>query len=148
MSANRLFQLVVFAAVVLACEPVLAGGGAAKPSEGHGEGHASVPADKTLKMPRLIAPVMVKGEMVRYMHLDVTLKLPDANNRKVLMDKVPYMQDAFVRAVHATSILGNEETQQVDVDGLRTRLLAICDRVVGAGLVNDIEFRDVSKGTE
>jgi flagellar basal body-associated protein FliL len=97
-------------------------------------------------MPRLIAPLMVKSEMVRYVHFDVTLKLPDTTDRKTLLDKVPYIQDAFVRSVHATSIVKNEETQELDVEGLRSRLLAICDRVVGAGLVKDIEFRDVSKG--
>lgn len=126
----------------------LASGGSAKPAKGHGDDAATEPADLSLKMPRLVAPVMIKGELARYMHLDVTLKLTDRNNRKVLTDKVPYMQDAFVRSVHATSILRNEEAQEVDVDGLRARLLAICERVAGAGLVKDIEFRDVSKSME
>jgi flagellar basal body-associated protein FliL len=149
LSVTRFFQLlIVAAALVLAGGPALAGGGSAKPSKGHGEGAANGPADLSLKMPRLVAPVMVKGEMVRYMHLDVTLQLPDVKNRNFLMEKVPYMQDAFVRSVHATSILRNEETQEVDVDGLRSRLLAICERVAGAGLVKDIEFRDVSKSME
>ena len=145
----RLFvHLLVLAALVLASGPAVAGGGSSKPSKGHGAGDEAGPSEPKLKMPRLVAPMIVKGEMVRYVHFDVTLKLPDTTNRKALLDRVPYIQDAFVRSVHATSILKNEETQEFDVDGLRSRLLAICDRLAGAGLVKDIEFRDVSKSME
>jgi len=147
LPVTRLLQfLMVVGALVLAGGSALAAGGSTKPSKGHGESPLDGPSALTLKMPRLIAPLMVKSEMVRYVHFDVTLKLPDTTDRKTLLDKVPYIQDAFVRSVHATSIVKNEETQELDVEGLRSRLLAICDRVVGAGLVKDIEFRDVSKG--
>jgi|GEM_PF-2682404 len=138
----------VVAALVLASGPVFAGGGSSKPSKGHGAGGEAGAIDPKLKMPRLVAPMIVKGEMVRYVHFDVTLKLPETTNRKAILDLVPYIQDALLRSVHATSILKNEETQEVDVDGLRSRLLAICDRLAGAGLVKDIEFRDVSRGME
>lgn len=139
--------LCVMAALALAfaADPALASGGSKKPAKGHGEKADAVPAVPSQKMPRLVAPLIVGGQMVRYVHFDVTLMLPDDKNKKQLMDKVPYLQDAFLRDVHATTILKNEETEEIDVAGLRGRLLAICDRLVGAGLVKDIQFRDVSK---
>lgn len=136
--------LAVALSLGLAVLPAGAGGS----PKGHGDKAGPNAVDLTVKMPRLVAPVMVKGEMTRYLHIDVTLKLPDDKDRKTLSDKVPYLQDAFLRDVHAVTILKNEDTQEVDKAGLKARLLAICERVAGAGLVNDIELRDVSKPTE
>jgi flagellar basal body-associated protein FliL len=144
MMRSFLCSLAVLA-LVLAADPALAAGGSTKKPKGHGEKAEAVPAVPSQKMPRLVAPLIVGGQLVRYVHFDVTLMLPDDKNKKQLMDKVPYLQDAFLRDVHATTILKNEETEEIDVAGLRGRLLAICDRVVGAGSVKDVEFRDVSK---
>jgi len=137
--------LIALAAMVAGIAPALASGAPAKKSGGHGEKAEAVPEIPFLKMPRLVAPLMVKGEMVRYVHFEVTFLLPDDSNKKMLMDKVPYIQDAFVRDVHGATILKNEETQEIDAAGLRGRLLAIVTRVAGPGIVKDIEFRDVSK---
>lgn len=137
--------LIALAAMVAGIAPALASGAPAKKSGGHGEKAEAVPEIPFLKMPRLVAPLMVKGEMVRYVHFEVTFLLPDDSNKKMLMDKVPYIQDAFVRDVHGTTILKSEETQEIDAAGLRGRLLAIVTRLAGPGIVKDIEFRDVSK---
>lgn len=137
--------LIALAAMVAGIAPALASGAPAKKSGGHGEKAEAVPEIPFLKMPRLVAPLMVKGEMVRYVHFEVTFLLPDDSNKKMLMDKVPYIQDAFVRDVHGATILKNEETQEIDAAGLRGRLLAIVTRLAGPGIVKDIEFRDVSK---
>ena len=137
--------LIALAAMVAGIAPALASGAPAKKSGGHGEKAEAVPEIPFLKMPRLVAPLMVKGEMVRYVHFEVTFLLPDDSNKKMLMDKVPYIQDAFVRDVHGATILKSEETQEIDAAGLRGRLLAIVTRLAGPGIVKDIEFRDVSK---
>ena len=134
-----------YARLLIALAAMGAGIAPAKKSGGHGEKAEAVPEIPFLKMPRLVAPLMVKGEMVRYVHFEVTFLLPDDSNKKMLMDKVPYIQDAFVRDVHGATILKNEETQEIDAAGLRGRLLAIVTRLAGPGIVKDIEFRDVSK---
>jgi flagellar basal body-associated protein FliL len=139
------FCLMAALALVLAADPALASGGSTKKSKGHGEKAEAVPDVPSQNMPRLVAPLIVGGQLVRYVHLDVTLILPDEKNKKLVTDKVPYLQDAFLRDVHATTILKSEDTEEIDAAGLRGRLLAICDRIVGAGSVKDVEFRDVSK---
>jgi hypothetical protein len=131
---------VVMSVVLLGAFPAIAGGGGAPKKDEHGG-----PDIPTLKMPRLVAPVMVKGEMVRYVHLDVTLVLLREDDKKRVYDKVPYIQDAFLRDVHATTVLKSEETEELDRAGLRARLLAIVARVAGTSAVKDVEFRDITQ---
>jgi flagellar basal body-associated protein FliL len=138
----RLIVFVIALASLVVAPAATAAGGSS--SKGKSEKSAE-PLIPQLKMPRLVAPVMVKGEMVRYVHFEVKFILPDESNKKMLMDKVPYLQDAFLRDVHGATIVKNEDTQEVDEAGLKARLLAICARVVGNGLVKDIELRDVTK---
>lgn len=137
-----LFVFVMVMGSLTAVPGAMAAGGSS--SKGKSE-KAAEPIIPSLKMPRLVAPVMIKGEMVRYIHFDVKFILPDETNKKKLMDKVPYIQDAFLRDVHGATIVKNEDTEEIDEAGLKARLLAICARVVGDGLVKDIELRDVSK---
>lgn len=140
---NRLLSAMISVAL-LGAGPAIAGGSSAPKKDEHGG--ASSPSDiPSLKMPRLVAPVIIKGEMVRYVHLDVTLVLLREDDRKRVYDRVPYIQDAFLRDVHATTVLKSEDTQELDQAGLRARLLAIIARVAGASAVKDIELRDISK---
>jgi len=142
---NRLLSVVV-SVTLLGAGPAMAGGGAEPKKDEHG-GSASSSDIPSLKMPRLVAPIMIKGEMVRYVHLEVTLVLLREDDRKRVYDKVPYIQDAFLRDVHATTVLKSEDTEELDQAGLRARLLAIIARVAGASGVKDVEFRDITKGT-
>ena len=140
---NRLLSVVISMAL-LGASPAMAGGGSAPKKDEHG-GSPSSSDIPSLKMPRLVAPIMIKGEMVRYLHLDVTLVLLREDDRKRVYDRVPYIQDAFLRDVHATTILKSEDTEELDQAGLRARLLAIVARVAGASAVKDVEFRDITK---
>lgn len=140
---NRLLSVVISMAL-LGAGPAMAGSSSAPKKDEHG-GPASTSDIPSLKMPRLVAPVMIKGEMVRYVHLDVTLLLVREDDRKRVYDRVPYIQDAFLRDVHATTVLKSEETEELDQAGLRARLLAIIARVAGASAVKDVEFRDITK---
>jgi hypothetical protein len=129
---------------LLGAFPAIAGGGGAPKKDEHG-GPTSPSDIPTLKMPRLVAPIMVKGEMVRYVHLDVTLVLLREDDKKRVYDRVPYIQDAFLRDVHATTVLKSEETEELDEAGLKARMLAIIARVAGAGAIKDIEFQDITQ---
>ncbi len=104
-------RLIVFVIALssLAVAPAATAAGGSS-SKGKSEKSAE-PLIPSLKMPRLVAPVMVKGEMVRYVHFEVKFILPDESNKKMLMDKVPYLQDAFLRDVHGATLVKNEDTQ-------------------------------------
>lgn len=93
-------------------------------------------------MPMLVAPVMVKGQLVRYVYLNVTLILPDDTNKMMLLEKIPYIQDAFLREVHGTTIVLGEDPNALDQAGLEQRLLSACIKIVGPDIVKKVGFRD------
>lgn len=128
-------------ALVFAASPSLASGGGSSKSEKA----ARAPAAPSVNMPMLVAPVVVKGQLHRYVYFNVTLILPDDSGKRAVMDKIPYIQDAFLRDVHRQSIVLGDDPEAIDNEGLGARLLAICTRIVGAGIVKNVDFRDSTK---
>jgi hypothetical protein len=121
---------------------VLAGEPAGKPAA---EKTEKAPAVPSVSMPMLVAPVMVKGQLAKYVYLNVTLILPDESNKMKLLEKIPYIQDAFLREVHGATIALGEDPEVLDVAGLEQRLLSACTNVVGPDIVKKVEFRDSAK---
>ena len=142
-------QAIVATAVVLAASlafatagPVLASSAPKKEKAEEGEKPPAVP---TVGMPMLVAPVMVGGQMDRYVYLGVTLVLADESNKRMMLDKIPYLQDAFLREVHGATIALGEDPAVLDEEGLQRRLLAACAKIVGPDIVKKIELRDTAK---
>lgn len=137
-------------AVILAASLALSGAGPAwasaakseKAEAGKGE---KPPADPSVSMPMLVAPVMINGQMDRYVYLGVTLILADEANKRMMLDKIPYIQDAFLREVHGATIALGEDPDVLDEEGLQRRLLAVCAKVVGPDIVKKIELRDTAR---
>lgn len=130
---------------------VLAVGVAVVPAEAAGGGHGAkkksekevlVPSVPSVNMPMLVAPVMIKGQLARYVYLNVTLVLPDDSNKMMLLEKVPYIQDAFLREVHRGTIALGEDPFVLDEAGLGRRLMDACIKVVGPDIVKKVDFRD------
>jgi hypothetical protein len=74
--------------------------------------------------------------------LSVTLELTDDNHKSMMLEKIPYLQDAFVREVHGPSIAKNNDPALIDDEGLKARLLRASAAVVGVDIVKAIELRD------
>jgi len=123
---------------VVPAEAAGGGGGAKKKTEKE----ALVPSVPSVNMPMLVAPVMIKGQLARYVYLNVTLVLPDESNKMMLLEKVPYIQDAFLREVHRGTIALGEDPGMLDEAGLGRRLLDACIKVVGPDIVKKVDFRD------
>ena len=93
----------------------------------------------------LVAPVIIDGQLAHYAYLSVTLILPDDSNKLMLLDKIPYIHDAFLREVHGLPIILGNDPNVLDDEGLGSRLLSLCEGIVGPGIVKKVAFRDSSK---
>ena len=123
-----------------------------KPAEqGHVEGEAErtlgTPGEPAIDMPTLVAPMVVGGELQSYVYLSIRLKLNDVGQRSMMLEKVPYLQDAFLREVHGPSIAHNDDPSIVDEVALLARLMRVCEAVVGAGVVKEVEFKKAAPST-
>jgi hypothetical protein len=138
----------IFALAVLAClagsAPAWASSAKEAPAHGKAEGEVArelgAPNEPNIDMPGLVAPVVVDGELHRYVYLSLKLTVGDIGQRSMLLEKVPYLQDAFLREVHGASIAHNNDPAIVDEAGVIGRLMHVCETVVGAGIVKEIEI--------
>ena len=107
--------------------------------------NVGTPTEPAVQMPILVAPVIIDGRLVRYAYLSVTLLLPDDSNKLMLLEKIPYIQEAFLREVHGLPIVLGNDPNSLDELGLGGRLLSLCEGIVGPGIVKKVAFRDSSK---
>ncbi len=96
-----------------------------------------------IDMPALMAPVTIDGELHYYVYLSIRLNLSSEGQKDLVLEKIPYLQDAFLREVHRASIAMPGDPETVDGHGLTQRLLDVAAKVVGQGVVTEIEFRNI-----
>jgi hypothetical protein len=91
-------------------------------------------------MPYLIAPVVIDGELFANAYVSSQIIATSPAATIAVRDKLPFIQDAYVRDVNATPIGKASDPATVDVPALTARLLADTRRVVGPGLVDSIQI--------
>ncbi|HEY7978849.1 MAG TPA: hypothetical protein VID67_11675 [Rhizomicrobium sp.] len=97
----------------------------------------------SVEMPYLIAPLSSDGTLLAYAY--VSCKIVGANPAAALQirSKVPFIQDAFVRDVNASSIAKPDDPMAVDNSTLEARLLTLAKKVMGPGKVVDLKLMQV-----
>jgi hypothetical protein len=118
-------------------------GGPATPEKALSGGPLQGSGKSGIDMPALMAPVTVNGELRYYVYLAIRLELSGDSQKNLVLERIPYIQDAFLRDVHRESIATNNDPETVDGHALTARLVAIAEKVVGPGVVVGIEFRNI-----
>jgi hypothetical protein len=140
----RLAVTLIVLGCVLAAR-VSAASGADAPATAERAAGVIGPRVPTIAMPTLVAPVLVSGELHHYVFLSVTLQLTRDTHKGMMLEKIPYLQDAFLREVHGPAIVKDNDPTLIDEDGLKQRLLMTSATVVGAGIVNRIELKHIAQ---
>jgi hypothetical protein len=92
-----------------------------------------------VQMDYLMAPLTgAAGKLIGYAY--ITSRLTAASEAFVVpvRDKLPFIQDAFVRDVNTRGVATAADPQAVDVAALETRLLADAVKIMGPGKVKQI----------
>lgn len=97
----------------------------------------------SVEMPYLIAPLSSGESLLAYAY--VSCKIVGASQAAALQiqAKVPFIQDAFVRDVNASTIGKPDDPMAVDKAVLEPRLLALAKKVMGPGKVADLKLMEV-----
>lgn len=98
--------------------------------------------DKTVELPMLVAPVTVGGRLYHYAYMRVLLDAANMDLAAEARVKVPFILDALLRETHRESIALNGDPKVIDGDGLKKRLLAAANSVMGEGAFQSVSFRD------
>lgn len=96
-----------------------------------------------VNMPILIAPMSKGGRLIAYAYLNpVLMATSDAATLKI-RDRMPFLQDAFVRDVNAASIQQQNDPKTLNIKDLQARFLADSRRVVGMANVVAVSFSQI-----
>ena len=110
-----------------------------------GSGFAG-PRIPVITMPALVTPVVVNDELQHYAFLSVTLELTSDEHKPMMLEKIPYLKDAFLREVHRASVAKDNDPAVLDEEGLKQRLLRVSATVVGPNIVKAVALRNVVRG--
>jgi hypothetical protein len=131
------------AAIVLALLLPLKGATAAEAAKSAAAGGAQDGGPTDVEMPPLLAPVIVDNRLDSYAYL--TIELTPATRDKVFLirEKVPFLQDGFLREVNKAPIGKADDPKTVDQEALKKRLLARLNKILPAGTVSDLKFDQI-----
>ena len=107
---------------VLASGPTLAGEKAGDPGT-------------NVEMPFLIAPMLADGKLTSYAYVSAKVVTTSRNAALDVRDKIPFIQDAFVRDVNTSPIRKTDGISPVDRAALSARLTADVRRIIGTGKI-------------
>ncbi len=122
-------RLLPFLLALLAAAPALGAEEAAKPG----------PPGTNIDLEYLMAPLTgSNGKLLGYAYISPRLTVTAESLVTPAREKVPFIQDAFIRDLNARSIAKADNPQAVDIKGVEARLLANAIKVMGPGKVKTI----------
>jgi hypothetical protein len=97
----------------------------------------------SVEMPYLIAPLTDGDTLVAYAYISSKIIASSPGLAITIRDKIPFIQDAFVRDVNAASIGKADAPQTVDKAALAARLLVDAQKVMKPGTVASVQLIEV-----
>ncbi|HWA68572.1 MAG TPA: hypothetical protein VG821_01910 [Rhizomicrobium sp.] len=95
-------------------------------------------------MPYLMAPLTgADGKLAGYFYIVSRLTASSESIVTDVREKLPYIQDAFVRDVNGATVAMPDAPQAVDIPGLEARMKADAAKVMGTGKVKLITICSV-----
>lgn len=138
---NRLLILPVLAGLALWAVAGPAGAAEAKTAhQAAGAKKAAAEPGTSVEMPYLIAPIVVADRLEGYAYVSTKIIATSPSAALAIRDKIPFIQNTFVRDVNKTAIGKADDPSTVDREGLIARLLADTRQVMGADKVKNLEI--------
>lgn len=92
---------------------------------------------------RLMAPMSQDGTLLGYAYITSKLVCSSPVACIAVREKFAFVQDAFVRELHAKPVGLASDPKEVDKDQLAVRLTAVAKRVVGSDKVQTMLFPEI-----
>jgi hypothetical protein len=99
------------------------------------------PVDVT--MPTILAPMIVDNMLENYAYITIVLKPAAPAGILAIREKVPFLQDAFLRELNGATIVKADDPKSVDETTLKTRLAARVNQILPVGTVAELKFQPI-----
>ena len=91
-------------------------------------------------LPTILAPMIVDSRTENYAYVTIALKPASPAGVLTIREKVPFLQDAFLRELNGATIVKADDPKSVDEAALKARLLARVNQILPAGTVAKLRF--------
>jgi len=111
-----------------------------KSAGGHGGGHGEAKPEtrRFVTVDNLNAPLAGSVNRNEWVFFEISLEVKNDDDKKTLVVKMPRLRDAFLREIYARTVLKQDGSGQVDIDGVRSRFLKAANQVAGSDVVLDV----------
>ena len=96
-----------------------------------------------VQMPTILAPMVVDARIENYAYITIVLKPAAPAGVLAIREKVPFLQDAFLRELNGPSIVKADDPKAVDEATLKPRLIARMNQILPAGTVAELKFEPI-----
>ena len=96
-----------------------------------------------VELPPILAPMVVDNRLENYSYITIALSPASRDKALVIREKMPFLQDAFVREMNKGSIAKSGDPKAVDTAALKPRLLARMNQILPGGTVADLKFQQI-----
>ena len=132
-ASNACAGLLALSCAALAVSPAL--GAAAVDTNNLG------PVDVSL--PTILAPMVADARLENYAYITITLKPAAPAGILAIREKVPFLQDAFLRELNGATIVKADDPKSVDEAALKARLISRMNQILPAGTVAELKFQPI-----
>ena len=95
-------------------------------------------------LPPILAPMAVQGRLQGYAHLTISVRPSGVAQVLVIREKVPFLQDAFLRELNKGSLVKSDEPGAVDVAATTQRLFARAKQILPPGSVSAVRITNLA----
>jgi flagellar basal body-associated protein FliL len=129
------FLVLLLACVLAVVLPPAIGHAASAATEDQG------PVDVAL--PPILAPMVVQNQLAGYAYITVALAPSGRDKVAAIREKMPFLQDAFLREVNKASILRADDAKAVDAEAIKARLTARMNQILPKGTVGELKLQQI-----
>lgn len=145
----RIIILIVVALILLlggggAAWWFLMGPGAERTSELIAEINKPEPVYIPMDSP-LVISLIQEGEVTHHVSMEITMLLADNFDAGMTQQNKARLRDAFLTELHSLFALRVVRNAGFESDLVKQRLLGVCDRLLGKGVVSDIILRELER---
>jgi flagellar basal body-associated protein FliL len=99
------------------------------------------PAD--VDLPPILAPMLVSNHLDGYAYISISLTPSGRDKVVTIREKMPFLQDAFLRELNKAPIVKGDNPKAVDTDGVKARLVARMNQILPAGTVAELKLEQI-----
>lgn len=95
--------------------------------------------------PPLVISLIQEGEVTHHVTMQLNLQLADDGDLDAARRRMPLLRDALLTELHSLFALRVVRNAGFESDLVKQRLLQVCERQLGEGVVSDLLLREIER---